>query len=73
MAGRLGRRCACQGVIEADPTDERDVEEAVRRHQAELRHVAWRACAILRGELLPTEREAKVGLVTPRSLLRRLR
>lgn len=61
---KLGRRCACRGVIEADPADPDDIERAVQEHQTELQHRAWRAGAVLRGEYLPTAEEARVGITT---------
>lgn len=75
MAEKVARKCACTGVLEADPSDPDDVQKAVQEHQAELRHRAWWAGAVMRGEYLPTEAEAKVGIITykpVKPLLRRI-
>lgn len=34
--------CACGGLIAADPTSERALSIAVRKHQRTWRHLAWR-------------------------------
>lgn len=52
---RERRPCACRGSLEADPADPVDVERAVRSHQRELQHVAWRAREQMAGNLVAPE------------------
>lgn len=52
---RVARQCACRGFLEANPADADGVERAVREHQRELRHQAWRALEQLGGRLVAPE------------------
>jgi len=53
---RERRPCACRGSLEADPAIPADVEAAVRSHQRELLHIAWRAREQMAGNLVAAQR-----------------